>query len=97
MNFKMVKCGIVVLTGREKADMAVDFMLEPWWTRGREKANMMWERVRYSQVTTKISLRGQVEEKQLAEEIDSRRGGRIVASGIYRIKGTYFFPISSYN
>jgi hypothetical protein len=41
MNFKMVKCGMVVLTGREKADMAVDFMLEPWWTRGREKANVI--------------------------------------------------------
>jgi hypothetical protein len=27
INYKMVKCGMVVLTGKEKADVAVDWML----------------------------------------------------------------------
>jgi hypothetical protein len=46
MNSKMVKFGMVVLTGREKSDVAdanvvVGWMLEPWWVRGREKSDVV--------------------------------------------------------
>jgi hypothetical protein len=47
MNFKIVKYGMVVLTGREKADMAnadvfVDWML-CWRAGGREgERKLMW-------------------------------------------------------
>jgi hypothetical protein len=48
---------MVVLTRREKSDVAdadvtVDcirsLLLESWWVRGREKANVVWARMRYS-------------------------------------------------
>jgi hypothetical protein len=55
----MVEFGIVVLTGRYKSDMAVSWMLQP--AAGavvgeREKANVTWVRVRYSQMTTELAL-----------------------------------------
>jgi hypothetical protein len=42
MNSEMVKSGMVVLTGREKADVAdvvgwCRLVLERWWSRWREK------------------------------------------------------------
>jgi hypothetical protein len=44
MNSKIVKSGMMLLTEREKADVAVaescSLPLEPWWTRGREKDDM---------------------------------------------------------
>jgi hypothetical protein len=55
MHSKMVKSGIVVLTGREKADVAdadvvmagsCRLLLECWWSRGREKTDVAWLRSR---------------------------------------------------
>jgi hypothetical protein len=64
MNSEMVKSGMVVLTRREKVDMAdtdvvVGWMLQPavgTVVDKREKANVTWERVRYSHATTGTSL-----------------------------------------
>jgi hypothetical protein len=68
MNSKLVKCGMVVLTEREKpdvtdADVVVGWML---WATGRalvvererekEKADMVWSRLRYNHSTTRTSL-----------------------------------------
>jgi hypothetical protein len=57
---------MVVLTGREKfdvgdADVAMGWMLQPAagavvGEREREKADMAWTRVKYSQTTTETSL-----------------------------------------
>jgi hypothetical protein len=46
MNSKMVKFGMVIVTGREKSDVAdanvvMGWMLEPWWVRGREKSDVV--------------------------------------------------------
>jgi hypothetical protein len=51
INFEIVKSGMVVLTGREKADvtdanMTVGWMLEHCWLRGREKPGVTWSRLR---------------------------------------------------
>jgi hypothetical protein len=35
-------------------------LLEPCWVRGIKKADVVWVRVRYSQVTTETSLNEQV-------------------------------------
>jgi hypothetical protein len=49
MNSKMVKSEMGVLTRKEKADVdGCSLLLERWWARGREKANVAWAIVRYS-------------------------------------------------
>jgi hypothetical protein len=55
----MVEFEIVVLTGRYKSDVAVSWMLQHAGRAvvgEREKANVTWVRVRYSQMTTELAL-----------------------------------------
>jgi hypothetical protein len=55
----MVKSGIVLLTGREKADVAVGWKLQSaagTVVSERERAGVAWTRVRYSQTTIETSL-----------------------------------------
>jgi hypothetical protein len=64
MNSEMAKSGMMVLIERERTDMAdadvaVDccsLLSERWWARGREKAYVMWVRLRYSLMTTETRL-----------------------------------------
>jgi hypothetical protein len=71
LNSEMVKFEMVVPSGREKADvdglyprisifyfqvLCCILLLECWWMRGTDKADMAWVRVRYSQATTGTSL-----------------------------------------
>jgi hypothetical protein len=60
INSNMVKFEMVVLTGRGKADVdglppgCCSLLLECWWM--REKADVMWTRVRYNPTKTGTRL-----------------------------------------